>query len=1047
MSTRFDNEQKEAINATGTSVLVSASAGAGKTGVLVARLIKRCLDDRIPISRILAITFTEAAASEMKKRLAAGLHDRAASGTTQDEINWINDQLIALDTAKITTIDSYCLSIIQKYCNVIGLDPATGEHILSGGQVEAYKKQAFEDAVNAYEKNHHDLLLAVLETISPRPEDYDTLYDALEEIVSHASASDDEAAWYGKAKEAVKPVRTFRQLPEGIKKEYLASFDLRLHTIEDALVQMKERTADNKKLKTELIDAKLACTRNCEALLEESSWEPFRQGLIALAEQKTPPLTKDEVYTAIRKNMDAALKACVQDAYSEDVLVQDANEVGPLIAGLIDLAQLYEERFQQLKRRDACMDFSDMEHYALAILRANNGETAAAIRDTLDEIMVDEFQDTSVLQNTIIEAIARPDNVFRVGDVKQSIYRFRQAKPDLMRSLMKDPANRCITLRHNYRSMASIIEFTNRLFVRAMNVPSLKDSYGALDTVTPNSDRQKEDPVPVEFINVTDDPEDELTSKQLKSTWIASRILEEKQNDPSLKFSDFCILTRGHADKTYLRSAFDAASIPYDIDAREGFFQSRMVLTVTAFCRALSNPSDAIALTSVLTSSFYSFTDEELARMVIDGGSLVEGLKIDHPEVIEELNELRTIAAREGIDRFLSELARRHDFLERQSRQEQANFDALFDKVIAGGFTTLADLVEYMNSSENESSSQAISKGRDADVVTVTTIHHSKGLQYKFVFLWSTSRNSYRDRSQPLIVDDELYAGINRLDTRWSARRPSVYFTAIANKGNREDLEEFTRLLYVAITRAEKRLIIVDAGVKKPDASRPVTLSLLNQRGGMSALILSCMIDNDMLRYEEIAPADITNRDFKPEVYAETLPRYQGEAIEETIDGTPSGLEYTVLPPLDLAQEYHTGTNYGTLLHESVEKLPNRMWTEDDLSGLEIPETGKKAILAFGNSDLYRQALQMEIHKEFPFYYEEGNRTMHGSMDFVAIGEDHILLIDFKTDAKTPEAIRKAYSGQLNAYRHALEVLFHRQVDAYAWSFHNNCSVMIDPEQ
>ena len=207
------------------------------------------------------------------------------------------------------------------------------------------------------------------------------------------------------------------------------------------------------------------------------------------------------------------------------------------------------------------------------------------------------------------------------------------------------------------------------------------------------------------------------------------------------------------------------------------------------------------------------------------------------------------------------------------------------------------------------------------------------------------------------------------------------------------------------------------------------------------------MIDNDMLRYEEIAPADITNRDFKPEVYAETLPRYQGEAIEETIDGTPSGLEYTVLPPLDLAQEYHTGTNYGTLLHESVEKLPNRMWTEDDLSGLEIPETGKKAILAFGNSDLYRQALQMEIHKEFPFYYEEGNRTMHGSMDFVAIGEDHILLIDFKTDAKTPEAIRKAYSGQLNAYRHALEVLFHRQVDAYAWSFHNNCSVMIDPEQ
>lgn len=1046
MSQHFDDEQLEAINATGTSILVSASAGAGKTGVLVARLVKRCLVDRIPISRILAITFTEAAASEMKKRLASQLHERAITSTSDDERTWINDQLIALDTAKITTIDSYCLSIIQKYCNIIGLDPSTGEHILAGGQVEAYKKQAFEETVNAYEKDHHDLLLKILETLSPRPEDYDALYTAVETIVSHASASDDEQAWYASAKEAAHPVRTFADLPEGIRKEYFASFSLRLQSIKDGLAAMKERAADNQKLKINLIDAKQGALNNCIAMLEEGSWEPFRQGLITLAEQKTPPFTKDDVYTSIRKDMDDTVKACVQDAYDEATLAHDANAVAPLLGGLIDLACLYADRFQQLKRNDACMDFSDMEHYALDILRANNGETAAAIRDTLDEIMVDEFQDTSVLQNTIIEAIARKDNVFRVGDVKQSIYRFRQAKPDLMRSLMQDPNNRCITLRHNYRSMASIIEFTNRLFVRAMNVPGLKDHYGELDIVTPNSERQKEDPVPVEFINVAEDPENELTSKQLKSTWIAERILEEKQKDPSLKFKDFCILTRGHADKTYLRSAFDAASIPYDIDAREGFFQSRMVMTVTAFCRVLSNPNDAIALTSCLTSSFFSFSDEELARMVIDGGSIVEGLKKDHPEVIAELNELKTIASQQGIDRFLSELARRHDFLERQPRQEQANFDALFDKVIAGEFTTLADLVEYLNSSEKESSSQAISNGRDADVVTVTTIHHSKGLQYKYVFLWSTSRNIYRDRSLPLLVDDELYAAVNWLDPKWSATRPSVYFTAIANKGSREDLEEFIRLLYVAITRAEKRLIIVDSGVVKPDRSIPVTLSFLHERGGMSALILACMIDNDMLRYEEISPADITNKNFKPEVYAPSLPRYQGPAIAETVDGTPSSLEYTILPALDMDHAFHAGTSYGTLLHEAVEKLPNRMWTEEDLNDLDVPEAGKRAILAFGRCDLYQQALTMDIHKEFPFYYEEENHTMHGSMDFVAFGKGHILLIDFKTDAKTPTAIRQAYSGQLNAYRHALQVLFHQPVEAYAWSFHNNCSVKIEKQ-
>ena len=127
----FDEQQSEAIATTGTSILVSASAGAGKTGVLVARLLKRCTEDHVPLSRILALTFTSAAAAEMKKRLAAGLHEKAQKETDPEQNAYLNQQLVELENASITTIDSYCLSIIRKYYSVIGLDPATAANILS----------------------------------------------------------------------------------------------------------------------------------------------------------------------------------------------------------------------------------------------------------------------------------------------------------------------------------------------------------------------------------------------------------------------------------------------------------------------------------------------------------------------------------------------------------------------------------------------------------------------------------------------------------------------------------------------------------------------------------------------------------------------------------------------------------------------------------------------------------------------------------------------------------------------------------------------------
>ena len=175
MAMHFDAEQTEAINTKDTSILVSASAGAGKTGVLVARLMKRCVADRIPIQSILAVTFTEAAAGEMKKRLAKQLHEEIKNTQDPELLNYLNEQLIGLDAANITTIDSYCLSIIQKYYNVIGLDPAAASHVLSEGVKQAMQNQAFLDCYDEFSRQDPQSAVRLASWFSPRSEDYDSL--------------------------------------------------------------------------------------------------------------------------------------------------------------------------------------------------------------------------------------------------------------------------------------------------------------------------------------------------------------------------------------------------------------------------------------------------------------------------------------------------------------------------------------------------------------------------------------------------------------------------------------------------------------------------------------------------------------------------------------------------------------------------------------------------------------------------------------------------------------------------------------------------------
>lgn len=1044
----FDDEQKKAIQKTGKNILVSASAGAGKTGVLVARLSKRCVQDRIPLTRILAMTFTQAAAEEMKKRLARELHQKYRTETEAEKREYLRLQLLSLDNAAITTIDSYCKTIIQKYCNVIGLDPAIADQVLSDSEQEQYRQKAFTAVCTSFSEKDPQAFQRLLVFSSTRPEDTLSLFTLCKTIAAHADSAIDPKRWLLDALSAAMPIAHFADFPKPLLQSFFHDFQLKLEIVQSDLSSMLAYKDQSEKINAELLHQKEILLHNCQNALHEQNYSLFCTSLDTLASAKTSADQNAAAYSKARKHMEDTIKEMLVRRYDEEVLVHDHNDVSPILQDLIHLTNAYRSCFIALKKKDACMDFTDMERYALDILNANDGEIAAILRAQLDEIMVDEFQDTSLLQNTIINRMAKKNNVFRVGDIKQSIYRFRQAKPQLMRALTQSPDHMHIILKHNYRSQESIVRFTNALFSTCMHVAGLQNRYDPADCVSIGSAMQKEDiPVPIIFakIDAKQEEAESASGKALKSNWIASTIQRKMKENPHLCFRDFAVLIRSHADKTFLRSAFDRYNIPYDIDAREGFYHSQMAQTIRSFVHLLLDPNDMVSFMAVLTSSMYRFTDEDLAQIKIKGGSLAEGMRKFHPDLLQELQELRLFAREHSVIDLLSRIASMHDFMARQNEQERANYDFLFQTVCTSSISTLRQLMTMLDTSQDESSSQALFKGVDDDVVTVATIHHSKGLQYRYVFLWSTMRNPFRDAGNMIVVDDDFHIGAKWFDPKWGTVRCTLPFMAIEHKNNLEDLEEFIRLLYVAVTRAQERLYIVDV-IPPTFTPAPVSLSMLSQRKGMSGLLLSVLSESELFQFETVS-SSVVEKYVPPIKKAPAhLTCYTGPAVPVCTLATPSGYEAETLPNLaDISGE--NGSDYGTFMHDIIARLPNRLWKKEDFSTLSLANHDIEKLLAFSQSPLYQEALHMDIHKEFPFYVEDGNTFLHGTMDFVALGKDKIILIDFKTDHEKANALRQRYQQQLNAYRHALELIYALPIESYIWSLHDRIAISMSKKE
>lgn len=1058
----WNKQQLAAIQTKEKNILVSASAGSGKTTVLVARLMDLVLKDHIAIDEILAMTFTEAAANEMKKRLAKELQDAWSNSQDEEEKAFLSRQLSSLSNAYISTIHSFCLSIIQKYYYMIGLDHERVNSIMDNGAMVLYQQQALQKALQIQYERKEDIFLTLCQMFSSRPEDQESLDAMIMQLATLASSKPDPDSWLDELLLAYQDIRHIEDLPQAIYHNFFEYLYVEEQRYEQALQHMDEiyrlKYPEEAK-KIAVLETKLRALSTLREPIAQQDYEAFRSAFIAICHGIIPtsPDKEDKEYAKVRKQINDLEDRLLALLFREEEFMRDLHTLLPIITKLVEITKEYRKNYEAIKEKNKQIDFDDMEHFALAILDVNDQAVAKIYRNTFKQIMVDEFQDSNDVQNALVMRICTENNVFRVGDIKQSIYGFRHAKPSLMKGLIdhKGIHDEVIYLSNNYRSKEMIVEFNNELFKLLMNMDGFDCSYSDQDDVATGVPAQKEDNVPICFHaifhnEIKEDNDLILSKNEMKASYIANQILAIKEKEQR-KWKDFVVLVRGNARKDDMKSVFDELHIPYFIDIKYGFYQSNAVQIILSALESLYSPHMDIPFTATMLSPLFQRTNEELAnvRLQKEKGQSYYSFYKQHPfpgfEQFEQLRELRNTLR---LSEMLNALYNVNQYYElHTSIQEKTNLDLLYEKAVqfeeenACGIPSFLSRIAQIKDAQT---AEAIPIGSDADVVRVMSIHQSKGLQFPVVFLWSTDRMTPIEFKAFCIADADQGIAMKAMDLPKRYVRTTIPRIAMEHKKDKEELEEEMRILYVATTRAQQQMHIVDCIQSMRDYQKPLTMSGVYDRGGYTSWILQSFLTHPsaLFTIKEIHHLWKNNPVERKQTIYQEVKKYQKEHVSWKFSSATTLQSKEELP--EFQPKSTAGMSYGTKMHKMIEHLPSAPWTRETLLTcaqklhIALHEADLQTLLQLGEHSFFQSLFTMQTYHELPYMVKKDHEILHGFMDFVAINDQEIIIIDFKTDRlKDSSQFLQLYTSQLKAYQNAMQLLYpDKSCEPYIYSFH-----------
>lgn len=865
-------EQIEAIYSYGNNILVSASAGSGKTFVMVERIIDKILRG-ITVDRLFISTFTVKAAGELKERLEKKISQALQKATDNDLKTYLNEQLLALQTADIGTMDAFTQKLVNQYGYTLGISP-TFRIMTDKSEQDLVKNDVFADLfVDYMTGQNQDSFRKLVRNFSGNRKDSSAFRGIVYKIYDFSQATDNPKKWL--AEVFLKGARTytdFSAIPDQEVMDFLACMHETANQLQDVtdLEDYKQVTAKgtptaNYKKHLNMIEHLHEWAMHFETLYGHDGLGRLAADVADLI-PSGPAVTVAGVKYPVFKTLQERLTGLKH----LETIFKYQSESLPLLELLQAFMQDFSEQYLQAKIQENAFEFSDIAHFAIQILE-ENPDIRELYQDKYHEVMVDEYQDNNHTQERMLELLSNGHNRFMVGDIKQSIYRFRQADPQIFNQKFKDfqehpEHGKLILLKENFRSQSEVLDATNSVFTHLMDESVGEILYDGMHQLVAGSPAQKEahpENKTQVLIYDTDDsselassPEEEqINPNEVK---LVAKEIIRLHNEEGVAFEDITLLVSSRTRNDGILQTFEHYGIPLVTDGGEqNYLKSVEVMVMLDTLRALDNPLNDYALVALMRSPMFSFNEDDLARLALQTNedetraNLYQ--KLEHALANQGQHaELVTPALRQKLKVFMTCFSKWRDFAKWHSlydliwkiynerfyydyvgnlpraEQRQANLYALalrannFEKTGFKGLSRFIRMIDRVLESENDLADVEVALPKHA--VNLMTIHKSKGLEFKYVFILNIDKKfSIQDMMSPLILSRQNGAGIKYLADMREELDTDVFPTVKVSMDtlpyqlNKRELRlatlsEQMRLFYVAMTRAEKKLYLVGKG-------------------------------------------------------------------------------------------------------------------------------------------------------------------------------------------------------------------------------------------
>ncbi len=1043
----WTTQQNKAIFDKGQNILVSAGAGSGKTAVLTERVFQHIVKDNWDVNRMLVLTFTNAAAAEMKERIRKKIQENEDKELSRQKQL---DQLNKVDNSYIMTFDAFALSLVKKYHYLLNVNK--------------------------------DISIADSNILKIRQK------ELLDEILQEYYAEKDE--------KFEKLIRDYCEKDDSSIREYVLKIDAnlnRLYQRNKYIEAFFDTFYDEKRLEEYfsiyvsglLSDIKEMDNRINEASEYISNWDKIFAGFDALKESTT--------YEEIRSNCRFKIGTA---KYSDDAGKAIKDEIGKLLKEiqektvlnetelkiqipvthdyaevLLDLAEELNHRFMEYKKENGLFDFSDIFRMAIQIVDENE-DIQEELRDYFQEILIDEYQDTNDLQDDFIARIQK-DNIYMVGDIKQSIYRFRNANPFIFKEkyekYKKDEGGEAIDLMENFRSRREVLEDINRIFSRMMdlNIGGADYNNGHAMIAPASSDFDTKGKVNqnhhLEVYSY--DAKDELITSDRKTgrkaqftaseaeAFIVARDIRKKldeehrvydkdgKNLRAVEYKDFCIIIDRATDFGLYEQVLTYLNIPSYILEEEDLEGNDLLMALESIFSLINyrvHPNDDTkwkqSFVSLARSFLVSMKDSEIYQIVKSGtywdntiaekiGHIIKGIK--EKTIVDVLNE---IIEEFDIYEKLSEIGDVSNSINSLNYFYQISHQ--FNKMNYS-YHEFAEYLRDIVNKENENSiSFNTTQSEDINAVKIMTIHKSKGLQFKICYFPKLNVKFNRADLQGKIFDNDYGMIIpSRIENR--GLKDTMLKEIYKEHYIQEEISEKIRLFYVALTRSEEKMILI-----LPLEDKSEDKNVLSDKTRLKALTFKNLLDpmyNDLREYvKNINLEDVEisrdyqihdrnlftkiNKDSNTFVVKEALNIPSVSAVNQSHFSKETGL---------LNKEIKDKLAFGEKMHYYLELLD---FTNPNYDSME-PQV-RRRIQKFVSSDLMKNAKEAKVYREYEFIYTEENELKHGFIDLLMEYEDHFDIIDYKL--KNIDDVH--YDKQLNGYRRYIQSISNKPVNCYLYS-------------